>query len=164
MKYLIAFALLSISISAFSQNYFGDRCLGTWGGTMYIYSHGTLRDSVKVKFEVAKSGKPNEWIWRTDYLSPTMPMVKNYLLRLVDESKGHYVTDERDGIVLHDYLVGNKLYSMFETEEIYLTSSYELRKDLLLFEVTSGRKLPDEKTGVRNFSVANVQRVVLTRQ
>jgi hypothetical protein len=25
---------------------FGDRCLGTWEGTMHLYSKGSLRDSI----------------------------------------------------------------------------------------------------------------------
>ena len=164
MKYLLASSILLIHINTFSQAKFGDRCLGTWAGTMYMYNQGSLHDSVRVELQVAASGKPDEWIWRTEYLSATRPMVKDYVLRLHDEAKGHYVIDEEDGIMLHDYLVGNKLYSLFETQEVYLTSSYELRSNQLIFEVTSGRKLPDETVGVRNFSVANVQRVVLTRQ
>jgi hypothetical protein len=57
------------------------------------------------------------------------------------------------------------LYSNFETEGIFLTSSYELVDKRLIFEVTSGKKLNEaEESGVTNFSVDFVQRVVFEKK
>ena len=92
-------------------------------------------------------------------------MTKDYKLVLKDEQTGTYVTDEGNGIELSDYLFGNKLYSVFETQGILLTSSYELRADELIFEVTSGKKLEEGTgSGVGLFSVLNVQRVILRKK
>lgn len=163
MKKLLIIGFAFFALIANGQQLFPDKCIGTWKGTMLIYGRGTLRDSVKVTLTVAKSDKPNEWIWRTEYHSEKMPMTKDYLLRLKDAEKKIYVTDEKDGIELMDYLHGNKLYSMFETQGIYLTSSYELRKDELIFEVTSGKKIEGGSGEVINYSVDNLQRVVLRK-
>ncbi|SOD91764.1 hypothetical protein [Spirosoma fluviale] len=92
-----------------------------------------------------------------------MPVVKDYTLRLKDAAKHEYVTDEGDGVVLADYLFGNKLYSVFETQGIVLTSTYELIGDKLIFEVTSGRKQAEPSQGVINYSVDNLQRVVFKK-
>ncbi|WP_435354341.1 hypothetical protein [Emticicia sp. SJ17W-69] len=147
-----------------AQNAFVDACLGTWKGTMYIYSRGTLRDSVSVRLTVAKTEKPNAWTWKTTYLSPKMPMVKDYVLRLKDASKNVYITDEGDGIELVDYLFNNKLYSVFETHNVLLTSSYELRGNELIFEVTSGKKETLTNQEVINYPVDNLQRVVFRKE
>jgi len=146
-----------------AQTLFGDACLGKWEGTMYIYSRGVLKDSVAVRLTVAKTKVPSTWMWKTEYLSPKLPMVKDYTLRLKDAATNAYVTDEGGGLELTDYLFGNKLYSVFETSGVLLTSSYELLSDRLVFEVTSGKKEPVLHPDVGTFSVANLQRVVFRR-
>lgn len=148
---------------AASAQLFGDRCVGTWKGNMKIYGRGVLRDSVDVTLTVEKRDTPSQWKWKMEYHSPKMPMTKDYILKVKDAEKGIYVTDEQDGIELMDYLSGNKLYSMFETHNVYLTSSYELINDRLIFEVTSGKKIEGTQAEVINYSVDNVQRVVLKR-
>lgn len=163
----IVFAAL-ISLAAFTprlavaQKDFAERCSGTWKGTMQIYAHGQLKDSVRVQLTVA-SRPDNSWTWKTEYLSDKRPMVKDYILRLSDSTKQVYITDEGDGIQLYDYRFGNKLYSVFETEGILLTSSYELREKELIFEVSSGKKQPAAGKEVINYSVDFLQRVVFYR-
>jgi hypothetical protein len=163
MKTLIFLVASFLVTTAHAQTLFGDRCLGTWKGMMYIYQYGSLRDSVEVKFTVAKTSDPNAWTWKTEYLSIKMPVVKDYVLRLKDKGKNQYVTDEGGGLELTDYLTGNKLYCVFETQSIMLTSTYELRGDELIFEVTSGKKETVSHPEVINYSTTSVQRVIFKR-
>lgn len=130
---------------------------------MYMYGNGQLRDSVRVQLLVEKTDRPGTWTWKTNYLSPTLPAEKNYKLILKDSSSQTYVTDEGDGIELMDYNFNNKLYGVFETHDVMLTSSYELRGNELIFEVSSGRKLDGNNKEVTNYSVRNVQRVVFKK-
>ena len=141
-KPFLAFAIVVFLYSSIqAQAHFPDQCIGTWEGMMHIYSQGQLRDSVKIRFTVAKLDEPNSWTWKKEYRSPTRPMTKDYILRLNDEATKRYVTDEQNDIYLNEYLFDNKLYSIFETGGYLLTSSYELRGDQLIFEVTSGTKV-----------------------
>lgn len=142
---------------------FPEACLGKWIGMMYMYKHGTLRDSVSVRLTVTKHTDSNAWGWKTEYLSAQRPAVKDYVLRLKDATKNLYVTDEGGGLALTDYLVGNKLYSVFETGGVLLTSSYELIGDRLIFEVTSGKKETATHPEVVTYSTDNLQRVVFER-
>jgi hypothetical protein len=89
-------------------------------------------------------------------------MEKNYSLILKDGVTQTYLTDEGDGVELWNYLFIDKLYSVFETHDVMLTSSYELQGDRLIFEVTSGRKM-EVKKGVTNYSVLNLQRAVFKK-
>ena len=150
--------------TSFAQKTFVDQCLGQWKGMMYIYSRSKLVDSVLVRFTAAPTDKPDTWTWKTEYISEKLPMVKDYVLRAKDVAKGRYVTDEGDGIELTEYVFGNKMYSVFETGGILLTSSYELRGRELIFEVTSGEKLEATNEEVTNYSTNNLQRVVLQRE
>ncbi|MEL6254373.1 MAG: hypothetical protein AAFR87_20360 [Bacteroidota bacterium] len=147
-----------------AQESFPERCEGIWEGTMYISAKGRVRDSVGIVFTVEKIAQEKAWVWRTKYISEKFPMTKDYILRLQDEENQVYLTDEGEGLVLYDYLFGNKLYSVFETGGFLLTSSYELRGEELIFEVTSGKVQAEKVKDISNFTVNNVQRVVLKRQ
>ncbi|MFN8353762.1 MAG: hypothetical protein U0Y10_04940 [Spirosomataceae bacterium] len=162
-KYVLGVLLLSsVSVVAQHQHSFVEACMGTWKGTMYIYNKGVLRDSVAVRLTVAKTDQPEVWTWKTEYLSEKMPMTKDYLLRVRDAVKKQYVTDEGGGVELLEYVFGNKMYCVFETNQVVLTSSYELRSaNELIFEVTSGKK--QETSPVVNYSVDNLQRVVFRK-
>lgn len=165
MKKIILVLFLSSSFSTFAQTLFPEKCLGVWHGMMHIYNQGILRDSVKVKFTVAKTTDVNAWTWKMEYLSKKMPMVKDYVLKLKDKEKGIYSTDEGGGLELMDYQFGNKLYSVFEVSGVLLTASYEwIDKSNLVFEVTSCKKGESPVKDITNFSVANVQRVVMRKQ
>lgn len=154
--------IISISTFVFAQDNFADKCIGKWGGIMYIYGKGQLKDSVSVELDVQKLVDLDIWTWKTSYLSKTMPMVKDYKLKLIDKLTQTYSTDENNGIELMDYYFNNKLYSVFETHGVMLTSSYELNGDQLIFEVSSGKKITEDKE-VTNYSVLNLQRVVFKR-
>ncbi len=158
----MTFSIL-LTINAVHAQYFPDKCVGSWKGMMHISSQGSLKDSVNVILTVAKGSSPNEWIWKTEYLSKKLPMTKDYVLRLKDGGKNIYVTDEKNGIELMDYLFNNKLYSVFETQGVFLTSSYELRDKELIFEVTSGKKISATDQQVNSYSVDNLQRVIFKK-
>ena len=145
-----------------AQENFADKCEGKWKGTMYIYGKGQIRDSVPVELFVQKTSLPHTWVWKTSYLSNKNPMEKNYKLVLKDTASQTYLIDEGNGIELWSYYFNNKLYSVFETHDVMLTSSYELQGDKLIFEVTSGKKIEDKKE-VTNYSVLALQRVVFKR-
>jgi hypothetical protein len=92
-----------------------------------------------------------------------MPVTKDYIPRLKDVAQNRYMTDEGGGVELQDYLFRNKLYCVFETGGVLLTSTYELKENELIFEVMAGKKIVDEKNEIINYSVDNLQRVVFKR-
>jgi len=137
--------------------------MGNWSGMMYMYNYGKLIDSVLVSFFAKPVIADSCYRWRMEYHSAKTPMVKDYVLRVRDAAKGLYVTDEGDGIELTSYLIGAKIYSVFEVQNTMLTASYEMKGNELVFEVSSGKKEPPTGGGVTTYSVKNLQRVVLKR-
>jgi hypothetical protein len=164
LDFLILIACRTSQHTSQSSASFGNRCTGQWTGMMYIWARGQLRDSVRIEHEVSPTQKPNEWTWKTRYLSPVQPMTKDYLLRLENDKEQIYVTDEGQNLLLNGYVFENKMYNIFETQNILLTSSYELLNDRLIFEVTSGKKTGETAGQVSNFSVTHLQRAVLYRK
>ena len=157
------FFICVFSIQLGAQIYFPDRCEGKWQGMMLIYGNGILKDSVKCELTVKRVSETGVWAWRTEYLSPTLPVVKDYFLKLNKENDRIFTLDEGDGIELTNYLFDNKLYCIFETSGILLTSSYELADDNIIFEVTSGKKPEISGKDVISFPVSNMQRVIFTK-
>jgi hypothetical protein len=107
-----------------AQENFADKCIGKWEGIMYMYGKGQLRDSLPVELDIQKTNRSDTWLWKTTYLSKTMPAVKDYKLVLKDAVTQTYATDEGNGIELMDYYFNKKLYSIFETHVVMLTSRY----------------------------------------
>ena len=146
-----------------AQDLLPDRMSGVWVGHLQLWSNGVKRDSVPVVLTVSPRGA-ERWQWKMEYRSEKNPMVKDYEWRLKDRARQLYVTDEGGGVVLEDFAYGNKMFSAFETQGIWLTSSQELRGDTLTFEVTAGKRLPATGEGVVNYGVTSLQRAVLKRQ
>ena len=159
---LLSFLLFSIFTGA--QEDFVQQCEGVWTGTMYIYANGQkAADAPKITFTVMPIVKDSSWVWRTDYDSQKFGKIsKDYKLLLRDATTGYYQLDEGDGLYLDQHLVANKMYSVFEVQNIALSASYELRGEELIFEVISSPKSQDS-TEVRSHPVRNVQRVVLKK-
>ena len=159
LKLLLSLFLIS---NATAQQSFPEKCLGIWGGMMYIQAEGKTKDSVEVKLSITKTDKPDTYGWKTEYFSEKYPITKDYLMVVKDLEKGLYILDEQDGIELKNYLFNNKLYSVFEVNGNLLTGTYELLEDNLIFEIGFGGKL-DTTNQVTNYSVTNLQRAVLQR-
>jgi hypothetical protein len=162
MRPFIVFCILFSWLSLNAQTSFPEKCLGIWTGTMHIYNRGSLVDSVTIKLNVTRTNAPDTFIWKTEYLSEKFPMVKDYKLVISDAGKGVFITDEGDGIILMDYLFENKLYSVFETQGILLTSTYKWLENQIIFEVTSGKELQTTH-GVKSYSVLNLQKAILRK-
>lgn len=160
MKKIISLLLTFIYLNTYAQQIkISD---GKWKGTLIIWKENKIMDSVPTELTIKTIIKDSIWQWKTEYISATMPVTKDYSLRVVDKQKGIYITDEGDGIELMNYTFGNKLYSNFETSGILLTSSYEWIGNDIIFEIASGKKIDNINSNaeVLNFTVRNLQKVV----
>ena len=160
---LVTVMIIPALIFAQGQLTFPEKCLGEWQGVMQLYKHGIMNDSVKVKLSVTNDSLPGIYHWKTEYISEKYPITKDYYL-IENDTLGHsYLLDENNDIVLKEAVHGDKMYSTFEVNGAILSSSYELRENELIFEVYFSKRL-DTTANVINFSVDNVQRVVLLRE
>jgi hypothetical protein len=131
---------------------------------MYIEKLGKVIDSFPCVMTI-KTIKPDSvWQWKTEFLSPKMPIVKDYQLKLKDASRGVYITDEGEGIELLNYVFGNKMFSQFETSGFFLTANYEWKEDTIIYELTSATKIKRSSNEVYNYNVTTLQRVVFRKE
>ena len=109
MKHLIFISLAFLFFHANAQQI--KITDGVWKGTLMIWKENKIVDSVPTELTIKTIIKDSIWQWKTEYLSATMPVTKDYTLRIIDKQKGIYITDEGDGVDLMNYSFGNKLLS-----------------------------------------------------
>ncbi len=94
-----------------------------------------------------------------------------YLLKPVDTAKGHWQVDEQNGIVLDQYLVGNRFTSAFTVQTTTIVDSYWREGRNLIAEFHSLTSKPVATTGqgtvespkVDSYGVRGYQRAVLQK-
>ena len=138
---------------------------GFFSGNMLIYKNNRVVDSIPTTLSINAILPDSVWQWKTEYLSAKMPVTKDYKLSVSDRSKGIYLTDEGDSVILYNYLLGNKLYCQFETGSFLLTSTYEFTNDNeIIFEVTAGKKIPGNSTDeIINYQINTLQKTIFKR-
>ncbi|MBK9255214.1 MAG: hypothetical protein IPM42_06990 [Saprospiraceae bacterium] len=114
---------------------FPDDWLGVWSGTLEIYNQTGLVQKIPMKAEHLVTDTTGVYIWSLVYGEDTIKGRRNYFLKTVDAEKGHYVVDEKNGIFLDSYVIGNKLISNFEVSGNHLVSTYTLEREKILFEI-----------------------------
>lgn len=85
--------------------------------------------------EIAPAKNPDALKWIITYALDTGKEVRNYELRTVKAENGHYVINERDGILIDTYLFDNALYSEFDLGNQRAPAKYEINGNEMHFEV-----------------------------
>jgi len=111
--------------------------LGKWSGELFIFGQPGIEklSTIHMELHISETDSANVYNWRIIYKDSASDDRK-YLLRTIDQAKGRYVIDEKDGILLEANLLGNALISRFDTGGSLLEIQYTLQEDSIVFEVT----------------------------
>lgn len=161
MKSFFFIALLFFCNHSFAQTIPIEN--GKWEGLMHIYKLGKLTDTVSVELTIQNLYKDSVWQWKTVYKSVKLPVVKDYVLRVKDASRGIYIVDEGDGIELLEYYADSSMYCQFETSGFLLSSVYTWKNNEIYYELTSASKIKKAKNDIFNFTIPNLQKVVFRK-
>lgn len=154
---------------------FPDDWLGYWEGTLDIYNASGKVQSLPMALDNARTENDSIFTWAIIYGEDTIAGRRDYLLQVVDAEKGLYVTDEQNGILLDNHLVGNELISVFEVMGNTLTTTYRREGDEMFFEILMFKSKESSITGdtlingeeipaVKNFPVGVTQKARLRRR
>lgn len=147
------------------SGHFAAPLVGTWSGEMILNNQGVNRDTVRVELSIIPDLNAMTYGWKMTYFGMEKPLVKDYKLTLKDRSRGHYILDENNGILLSSYEVEGKLYGFYTYGETIFSTGYELQGEHLIFEVYGGKRLEEQvHDQVSDYTVDFVQRVVLNKK
>jgi len=109
--------------------------LGYWSGELKIYDSNGLKQKVSMSLDLAKTDNLGIYTWAIMYGSDSTAQRREYELKEIDPSKGHYLIDEKNGILLDAYHIHNELISVFEVMGNSLITSYAIKNQELIFSV-----------------------------
>jgi hypothetical protein len=114
---------------------FPNEWLGYWVGDLHIFNEQGLKQTLPMALENSITDVSGQYTWAIIYGADSIAGRRDYMLNEVDKSKGHYIVDEKNGILLDAFLIDNELISVFEVLGNSLTSTYKREGDNLIFEI-----------------------------
>jgi hypothetical protein len=143
---------------------------GTWVGSCdYTQVDGT-NEVVSLTITIAPLSA-TEVSWGLNYQGGSIgTLVKNYVLRAVDVAANHYVLDEQNGILIDEYLFGDRLVSSFDVgNDTRLAASTTVDGNTMHFENVAygGRQVNRTRGGgvaVLSYGAQSIESCDLLRQ
>lgn len=170
MKSVFLFCLFFVSLYIHAQS-FPQNWEGTWKGELNIYSAASEKPvqtlTMQLKIEPVDA---TTWIWEIGYLVGEGD-IRKYELKSVNPAKNEWIIDEKNGILLTQVLLGNRLVGSFSIENSLIINSYEFNDENIVVEFYSTQLKSEDKTGegtedspfVYNHKVGNYQKAVLKK-
>jgi hypothetical protein len=156
---------------SFAQTSFPASFTGHWQGTLFWYQAGKkLPQKVKMQLIIRPADSADQYTWQIIYGDKGEDN-RPYILKPVDTAKGHWQVDERNGIVLDQYFIGNRFTSAFTVQSTTIVDSYWREGKNLVAEFYSLTAKPVNTTGqgtedspkVDSYATKSYQRAVLKR-
>lgn len=172
MRFLLCFPLLFTGAVLFAQSpVFPDDWTGNWKGELHWYKAGqTVPQKVPMELRIQKTDS-TFWTWHLIYGTPREDS-RPYILKPVDRSKGHWVVDEKNGILLDQFWLGNSLTGAFTVSGSTILNTYRMENNELVIDFFSLAAKPLATTGkgdeeipfVDSYRVTGKQTARLLRQ
>ena len=154
-----------------AQESFPKSFVGSWSGTLDWYESGK-KDPKKVAMRllVRPTDTASVYTWQLQYGEGGRDN-RPYLLKPVDTLNGHWRVDERNGILLDHYWLGNRLSVAFTVQSTTIFNTYRIEGETLVVEFQSLAAKPVATTGfgteesphVASYGAKFYQRAVLKR-
>lgn len=155
--YLILIVFL-FSLSVFSQNdslQFPQDFYGVYKGDLHI-TNAKGKQTIKMEFHLNPTDSIGKYEYKLVYVMMGKPEERKYTLIEKDASKGEYIVDENNGILLDAKLIDNTIFSMFEVQGSILTTTERFYKDSMDFEITFANKSQQTKSGTEGEDATEV--------
>lgn len=172
---LMLYAVLGFTQSSnqLLPNSFPSSWVGDWAGELQIFKAEGMTQSLPMQLLIQPIDNSTDYSFTIIYGLDIDKGTRSYVLKTIDASKGHYVIDEQNSIIIDAYLLGEKLVQRFEVMGNLLETFVEKRGDTLVWEIFSGKHEPTTVTGdtvqdgediprVKAFPMGVYQKCVLT--
>jgi len=114
---------------------FPDDWLGNWQGDLKIHNVNGLKQTLPMELDLSETDVPGIYTWAITYGEDSIAHKRDYVLKEIDSNKGHYVIDEKNGILIDAYHIHDELSSIFGVMGNTLVNSYRREGDELIFSI-----------------------------
>lgn len=144
---LLLIILLFNFLNIFSQNSFLPDWQGSYKGELYIYAVDSVGMALPMKLDITPTVDPEVFSWKTTYTFKGKDDVRDYVIKEVDITKGHYRIDEQNNIMLDSYYRNETLSSIFEVNGSLIITSHKKVHDAIVFEIFAADTEAKTETG-----------------
>ncbi|GAB2829312.1 hypothetical protein [Ferruginibacter profundus] len=151
MKKVMLFVLVifaSLIAASQNKNSFPQSFIGNWKGKLQWMVNGKPTQTFTMQLRIQPADSAGQFTWQIIYGTPSTPPGKEdnrpYLLKPVDSAAGHWVIDEKDGIILDSYVHGNAIHGAFTVQGNTIVDNYKVENGKMQVEFFS-IKLGDKK-------------------
>ncbi|MEO1257418.1 MAG: hypothetical protein AAFZ15_01430 [Bacteroidota bacterium] len=158
-RYFLAFLFLifSFSVNNLNAQGFPEAWAGIWKGEMTNHNVKGKQSQFPMELHILPTDSAHVWTWRLVYHPNDRPKdARNYQLVLKDKAAGHYVIDEKNGILLDAYYIDERLISNFSIGNNEIMSVQYLKKKKLITEMVATTVNPLNITGGTSEEVPDV--------
>ena len=149
---------------------FPEEWVGDWEGQLSIYNAKGKTTETYMGLRLLPLGY-DKYAFVITYGEGEEKQERIYEIYPKDTEVGHYMVDEKNFIVLDNFLLGNTLYSRFDVMDNLLLTSYERGNGTITFEVVFGNVEPISQTGgvdsipkVNSYKIGVAQKAILKRK
>lgn len=163
---------MPMSLLLAQQKEFPESWKGNWKGELHWYKTGASAPQVvSMELRIQPADTAGQYTWQLIYGAAAEDN-RPYLLKPVDPAKGHWMVDEKNGILLDQFWVAGKLCGAFTVQQSTIINKYWMEGDKLNIEfltirsaplTTSGADTP-ESPKVDSYRVGGYQLAILQRQ
>lgn len=158
------------SVSLLNSSAFPQSFIGNWKGKLQWMVAGKPTQTFTMQLSIQPADSVGQYTWQIRYGDSSADN-RPYLLKPVDTAKGHWVIDERDGILLDSYVHGNSIHGAFTVQGNTIVDNYRVEGNQLFVEFftiklankkTSGKGTP-ETPFVESYQIGSYQAGTLLR-
>jgi hypothetical protein len=144
--------------------------IGNWKGTIQYMITGKPMQQFTMQLRIQPTDSANQYTWQIIY-GDSGKDNRPYILKPVDTAKGHWVVDEKDGIVLDSYVHSNCIHGAFTVMGSTITDNYCIENGKMKVEFfnikldnkTQSGKGTKDVPFVDSYFISNYQSGVLTK-
>jgi hypothetical protein len=174
-KYRLIVVALILLVTAAAAPAGADTALpaawdGVWKGMTVIDSSAAKPQQVPMELHVAAVADSSAKTWKILYGAGDGQSTRDYTIAPVPNEPGRFLVDEKNGLFLDNYLLGNLLTSQFTVSGNLVTTRFELHGDTIAVEMTiydaktpRQSKLTGAAIEVSSYRWKSTQHGVLTR-
>ncbi len=161
---LVFLFIISLSWAQKDSLAFPQNWEGKWQGELEIYNVKGIAQKIPMELHILPIDTSDNYTWHIIYGEDKVAGLRPYELQIVNADIGHYVVDEKNGILLDAFLLGGKLFERFSVMGSMLLATIEVRDGLMYYEIISGNETPINMTSTieegETFEVSSLPIVV----
>jgi hypothetical protein len=165
------FMVTATHLFAQKTNPFPANFIGKWKGELQWMVAGKPTQKFKMQLNILPTDSANQYTWQIIYGDANKDN-RPYILKPIDTAKGHWIVDEKNGIVLDSYIHGNCLHGAFTVQGNTIIDNYCVTGNKMTVEFFSIKLTDKKQSGIGNdevpfvdsYKVGSYQVGVLKRQ